>query len=445
MTQNLPAGLGPGQLWAAPNATSSLDATVDVPGSKSLTNRYLVLAALADGPVRVSGALRSRDSDLMVDALRELGVGIDDSGDEWLVTPAPLRGGVDIFCGLAGTVMRFVPPMVVLAGLAGDTRPVTFDGDEGARVRPMDGLIEGLRALGATVDDDGRGMLPFTVTPPTSVPNEVRIDSSASSQFVTALLLIAPRLPEGLTVRHTGEKLPSLPHIDMTCENLRQAGIRVDQPDERTWIVHPGPLVMPEVRVEPDLSNAGPFLAAALVAGGTVRVPGWPSKTTQPGALYPDLFTRMGATCELNDGVLSVTGTGEINPIDADLSPAGEITPTIAALCALATGTSRLTGIGHLRGHETDRLAAIQTELQRLGAKCDADDDSLTIHGTPSGGLQPAAMETYHDHRMATFAAIIGLRVTGTEIVNVGTTAKTMPDFPAMWQDLADQTQVLPI
>lgn len=444
MSSDFPEGFGPGQVWPAPQSLSPLDATVEVPGSKSLTNRYLVLAALADGPVRLRGALRSRDSDLMIGALRGLGIEVDDTGDEWLVTPGPIRGGADVFCGLAGTVMRFVPPLVLLAGLAGDTRPVAFDGDEGARVRPMGALIDALRALGATVEDGGRGTMPFTVTPPTEVPSEVSLDASASSQFVTALLLVAPRLPHGLTVRHTGEKLPSLPHIDMTCESLREAGIRVDQPDERTWIVHPGSIHLPEVRVEPDLSNAGPFIAAALVAGGTVRIPGWPATTTQPGAYYPELLTRMGAAYTLEDGVLTVTGTGEIRGIDADLSPAGEITPTIAALCALASGPSSLTGIGHLRGHETDRLAAIAAEVERVGGECVAHEESLEFAGAPSGGLRGAVMETYHDHRMATFAAILGLRVPNVRVLNVGTTSKTMPDFPQMWAGMLAQTQEVP-
>ncbi|MDN4490198.1 3-phosphoshikimate 1-carboxyvinyltransferase [Demequina sp. SYSU T00068] len=428
MTPGLVPGTGPGQVWDAPVASGPLDATVSVPGSKSLTNRFLVLAAIAAEPVTVRGGLRSRDSDLMIGALRGLGTEVDDSGDEWRVTPGPLRGGAHVDCGLAGTVMRFVPPLVLLAD-----GPVSFDGDEGARVRPMGPLLDALRALGATVEDGGTGTLPFTVTPPAAIPAEVEVDSSSSSQFVTGLLLTAPRLRHGLTVRHTGETLPSLPHIDMTCETLREAGIRVDQPDERTWVVHPGEIRPGDVRVEPDLSNAGPFMAAALVAGGTVRIPGWPDVTTQPGAYYPELLTRMGATCTLDGDVMTVSGTGRIAGIDADLSPAGEITPTIAALCALADGPSRLTGIGHLRGHETDRLAAIATEVERLGGTCHADDDSLTFGGMPAEGLAGAVMETYHDHRMATFAAIVGLAVPAVKVLDVGTTSKTMPGFPQMW------------
>lgn len=435
MTGTPPRGTGPGEVWRAPRAQGPLDATVDVPGSKSLTNRFLPLAALADAPVTIRGGLRSRDSDLMIAALRELGIEVDDSGPEWVVTPGPIRGGGQVFTGLAGTVMRFVPPLVLLADA-----PVTFDGDAEARVRPMGPLLDALRALGATVEDEGRGTLPFTVAPTTRIPSSVDVDSSASSQFVTALLIVAPRLPEGLTVRHTGETLPSLPHIDMTCQTLRDAGVRVDQPDERTWIVHPGPLSLGEVRVEPDLSNAGPFIAAPLVAGGTVRIPGWPTSTTQPGALFPEILESMGATCTLERGLLSVTAPGledgGIEGIDADLSPAGEITPTIAALCALASSPSILSGIGHLRGHETDRLKAISTEVDRLGGRCLAGDDSLTFDGLPLDGLTGAVMESYHDHRMATFAAIIGLAVDDVDIVHVGTTAKTMPDFPQMWKDM---------
>ncbi|WP_061961733.1 3-phosphoshikimate 1-carboxyvinyltransferase [Demequina flava] len=435
MTPQPPHGTGPGEVWRAPRAAGPIDATVDVPGSKSLTNRFLPLAAMADAPVTIRGGLRSRDSDLMIAALRELGIEIDDSGPQWVVTPGPIRGGGHVFTGLAGTVMRFVPPLVLLADA-----PVTFDGDAEARVRPMGPLLDALRALGAGVDDDGRGTLPFTVTPPTAIPTSVDVDSSASSQFVTALLIVAPRLPEGLTVRHTGETLPSLPHIDMTCATLRDAGVRVDQPDERTWVVHPGAISLGDVRVEPDLSNAGPFIAAALVAGGTVRIPGWPASTTQPGALFPDILESMGATCTLDGDVLSVTAPGVVNGgiegIDADLSPAGEITPTIAALCALASSPSVLSGIGHLRGHETDRLKAISTEVDRIGGRCLATDDSLKFDGLPVGGLSGAAMESYHDHRMATFAAIIGLVVDDIDIVHVGTTAKTMPDFPQMWKDM---------
>jgi 3-phosphoshikimate 1-carboxyvinyltransferase len=433
-------GIGPGQLWDAPVATGPLDATVEVPGSKSLNSRFLVLSAIASGPVTIRGALRSRDSSLMIEALRSLGVVVDDSGPDWTVTPpARLTGGGFVECGLAGTVMRFVPPLVLLA-----ESPVGFDGDASARGRPMGPMIDALRALGAPVDDAGTGALPFSVTPPTEVAPEVSIDASASSQFVSGLLLVAARLPRGLTVRHVGATFPGLPHIDMTCETLRGAGIEVLQPDERTWTVLPGQIHLGEVRVEPDLSNAGPFIAAALVAGGTVRIPRWPAETTQAGALYPELLRKMGATCTLADGVMTVTGTGSIHGIDADLTPAGEITPTIAALCALADGPSNLLGIGHLRGHETDRLAALATEIERVGGRCDEGPASLHIWPPIEGALHGAEIQTYHDHRIATFGAIIGLRVPGTRVINVGTTAKTMPDFPSMWHTMLTNNALAP-
>lgn len=422
-------GVGPGQLWEAPVATEPLDATVLIPGSKSLTSRYLVLAALSDGPVTITGGLHSRDSSLMIDALRTLTIDVDDSNPEWIVTPGHLRGGGFIECGLAGTVMRFVPPLVLLAD-----GPVSFDGDSAARARPMVPLIEALRSLGATVDDAGLGALPFVITPPKEVGDKVVIDASASSQFITGLLLAAPRFPHGLALHHSGTSLPSLPHITMTIASLLKADVNVERPDDSTWIVHPGPIHLDRVDIELDLSNAGPFLAAALAAGGTVRVPGWPEETTQTGAILPVILERMGATCHVTNGVMTVTGSGVIHPIDANLGDCGEITPTIAALCALADGPSTLSGIRHLRGHETDRLAAIAAEIQRFGGECEEKPDALLIAPPSSGQLAGADIHTYHDHRMATFGAIVGLRVPGTRIVNVGTTAKTIPDFPSMWR-----------
>ena len=429
-------GEGPGQLWDAPVAMGPLDATVDVPGSKSLTARYLILAALADAPVTIRGGLRSRDSGLMIAALRALGVTIDDSGADWVITQGPIVGGDFVECGLAGTVMRFVPPLVLLA-----SKPVSFDGDSAARERPMAPLISALRALGAKVDDAGLDSLPFVVAPPTEVGDEVDVDASTSSQFVTGLLMVAPRLPRGLTIRNIGGALPSHPHVDMTVEALRDAGVTVDQPEPQTWVVHPGPIILGPLRVEPDLSNAGPFMAAALAAGGTVRIPGWPTATTQPGALLPGILSRMGATCHLDGDVMTVTSLGTIVGIEADLGACGEVTPTIAALCALADGPSHLTGIGHLRGHETDRLAALSTEITRLGGDCVVEPDALRITPPASGHLLGTNIHTYHDHRMATFGAIIGLRVPGTRVINVGTTSKTMPAFPELWRTMLESTR----
>lgn len=417
-------------LWAAPQAPGALDATVEVPGSKSLMNRYLVLAALADSPSRLRGALRSRDTLLMAAALRSLGVGVEDApgtANDWVVTPGPLRGGTDVACGLAGTVMRFLPSVAALAD-----GPVRFDGDPHARVRPMAPVLRALRALEVGVDEHGEpGHLPFTVTGRGHVRGgHVDVDASGSSQFVSGLLLAAARFDQGLTLRHTGPTLPSLPHIEMTVEVLRAAGVTVDDSRPTIWHVEPGRIAGRDVRVEPDLSNAAPFLCAAMIAGGTVRVPGWPARTTQPGGLLPGILERMGATYAVDGDVLSVTGTGRIHGLDLDLHAAGELTPTIAALAALADSPTRIRGVAHLRGHETDRLAALSTEITRLGGQAEQTSDGLVITPRPLTG---GTVRTYADHRMATAGALLGLAVPGIRVEDVATTAKTIPDFVGLW------------
>lgn len=422
--------------WPAPIAAGPLDAVVVVPGSKSLTNRYLLLAALAASPTHVHAPLHSRDSALMVDALRALGPRVEEADDDGaprpggpdiLVTPAPLAGPARVACGLAGTVMRFVPPVAALA-----TGDVTLDGDPRARERPMAPIIRALRDLGVAVTERGApGCLPITVHGRGEVAGgSVEVDASASSQFVSALLLAAPRFSRGLTLRHVGASLPSVPHIEMTVAVLRGRGVTVDDSTPGTWRVEPGPVSGGRVDVEPDLSNAGPFLAAALVAGGTVRVPGWPAQTTQAGDLLRGLLERMGGRVSHDDDGLSVTGTGAVVGIDADLADGGELVPTVAALAALAATPTRLHGIAHLRGHETDRLAALVEEITRLGGDAEETADGLVIRpARPHGGT----VRTYHDHRMATFGAILGLAVPGVLVEDVATTAKTLPDFPAAW------------
>ena len=426
----------PAETWAAPTATAPLDVVVPVPGSKSLTNRLLVLAALADGPGVLREALASRDTLLMARGLTVLGAPVDTVGRDWTVTPLGPSGGTDpleVACGLAGTVMRFLPPVAALVG-----RPVRFDGDPQARVRPMGPVLAALRALGVTVRDDGRGTLPFTVAGGPSVRGgSVDVDASGSSQFVSGLLLGAPLLADGLTLRHVGPTLPSLPHIEMTVAVLRDAGVVVDDSRPHLWRVEPGPVRARDVAVEPDLSNAAPFLAAALVAGGTVTVPGWPTATTQPGALLPEILTAMGGAVSHMAGALSVTGTGSIRGVDLDLRAAGELAPTIAALAALADSPTRLRGIGHIRGHETDRLAALATEIGRLGGQVEQTHDGLVITPRP---LHGGVVQTYHDHRMATAGALLGLAVPGVEVVDVATTRKTLPDFVGMWTRMLGAT-----
>jgi 3-phosphoshikimate 1-carboxyvinyltransferase len=419
--------------WPAPTVTDQLAAVVTLPGSKSLTNRYLVLAALAEGPSRLRAPLRSRDTLLMAAALRELGVAVEDDleGTDWFVLPDTLRGGGTVDCGLAGTVMRFVPPMATLAD-----GPVHFDGDPQARTRPMRPVLAALTSLGALVDDNGTGTLPFTVTGGHGVRGgQVEVDASTSSQFVSGLLLSGARYREGLVLRNTGDSLPSQPHVEMTIETLRDCGVEVDADTPGVWTVRPGPIAALDVQVEPDLSNAAPFLMAAAVCSGTVSVPGWPQRTTQAGDHLRDLLDQMGAEVLLDPDRLTVTGSGEIYGIDVDLREAGELAPVVAAACALATSPSRLRGIAHLRGHETDRLAALRTEINGLGGRVEETGDGLLIYPQPlHGGL----FHSYHDHRMATAGAVLGLRVAGVEVENVATTDKTLPGFVPLWTSMVD-------
>lgn len=434
--QNYSQGDG---LWSAPVAEGPLASVVAIPGSKSLTNRELVLSALADAPSILRRPLMSRDSDLMCGALERLGVGCattEHDGDTAIrVTPAKLLGGTTIDVGLAGTVMRFVPPLAALA--VGD---VTFDGDEGARRRPMSTTIDSLRKLGVSVSDDGNGSLPFTVHGTGRVRGgDITIDASSSSQFVSGLLLAAARFDTGLTLRHAGEHLPSMPHIDMTIHCLRARGVEVSSPEPGVWRVEPGHIAGKDDVIEPDLSNAAPFMCATLVAGGTVTIPDWPESTTQVGADLADYLPLFGATVTRTGTSLTVDGGrgvrhgARIPGVTLDLSTGGELAPPLVALAALANEPSEFTGIAHLRGHETDRLAALVTEINARGGRATELPDGIRIEPAPLTG---GTWHSYHDHRMATAGALIGLAIDGIFVENIGTTAKTLPEFPRMWAEM---------
>jgi 3-phosphoshikimate 1-carboxyvinyltransferase len=414
-------------LWPAPLARAPVDVRVELPGSKSLTNRALVLAALSDGPSVVRRALRSRDTELMATALSALGSTVITSEDDWLVFPSLLRGGT-VDCGLAGTVMRFVPPVAALA--KGD---VAFDGDPHARTRPMSAVLDALRTLGVRVDDGDRGTLPFTVSGTGRVRGgTVVIDASASSQFVSALLLSGAAYDEGVDVRHEGPPVPSQPHIEMTLASLREHGVEVESAPDR-WTVAPTPIRAADVTIEPDLSNAAPFLMLAMTSRGRVTVPGWPRETHQAGDALRGILTEMGADVHLDDDGLTVTGGDTIAGLDADLHDVGELAPAVAALCALASTPSRLRGIAHIRGHETDRLTALAVELRGLGAAVDEHHDGMSIAPAP---LHGGEFKTYADHRMAHAAVIVGSAVDGVLVENVATTAKTFPGFADVWAEL---------
>jgi 3-phosphoshikimate 1-carboxyvinyltransferase len=419
-------------MWRAPyRGLSPVHSTITIPGSKSVTNRALILSSLAQSPSILRKPLRSRDTELMAQGLRALGIEIEESidakGDEiWKVTPRPLYGPASIDVGNAGTVMRFLPPLAALArGL------VHFDGDPRSHERPLGPVIAALEELGVSIDHKNRFALPLTINGSGKLKGgTVEIDASSSSQFVSALLLVGPAMEQGITIRHVGSSLPSQPHIDMTIAMLRQFGAQVDDSRSSEWRVEPGILQGQDLVIEPDLSNAAPFMSIALVCGGSLVIRDWPRKTTQPGDALRDIFTQMGGSVEFTTDGLKISGTGKIHGIDIDLHDVGELTPSIAALAALADSPSSLRGIGHLRLHETDRLAALTKEINGIGGKVSEEESAL--HFQPST-LHAGIFHTYDDHRLATAGAVIGLRVDGIDVENIETTRKTLPDFPGLW------------
>lgn len=425
--------------WPAPfRGSHNVFSRVVIPGSKSVTNRALILASQCTSPSLLRRPLVSRDCELMVSGLRSLGIGIEEIQTnvdgikelQWKVTPATLHGNISIDVGNAGTVMRFLPPFAALA--KGD---ISFDGDPRSHERPLGPVIKALEDLGISISHDNRYSLPMVLHGKGEIPGgELVIDASASSQFLSALLLIAPSMKNGLVARHIGSSLPSMPHIEMTVEMLREFGAEIIvDPKSNTWAVHSGYLHGKELVIEPDLSNAAPFLSIAMVSGGSIKIADWPIKTTQPGDQLRSILTRMGASVELNSDGLTVTGTGKISGIDIDLHDVGELTPSIAALAALADSPSHLRGIAHLRLHETDRLAALTREINSLGGNVREEESSLHIIPAPlHGGL----FHTYDDHRLATAGAVLGLVVKGIEVENIATTRKTLPDFPGLWSSI---------
>jgi 3-phosphoshikimate 1-carboxyvinyltransferase len=415
-----------------------VDISVVIPGSKSVTNRALILASQAASPSTLRRPLISRDSELMVAGLKALGIGIVETtavvdGNEelqWIVTPAPMRGGVRVDVGNAGTVMRFLPPLAALA-----TGEVIFDGDPRSYERPLGPVIKALEELGVSIDHEDRYSLPLKLNGTGKIDGgEITIDASESSQFLSALLLVAPSFTKGITVKHKGGLLPSMPHIEMTVDMLRQFGATVEVDSvAQTWSVKPGALHGLDLVIEPDLSNAAPFLSIAMVCGGRVAIADWPKKTTQPGDQLRTILADMGAQFSFGDNGLTIIGTGKIHGIDVDLHDVGELTPSIAALAALADSPSHLRGIGHLRKHETDRLAALTREINALGGNVTEEETALHIIPAP---IHAGVFHTYDDHRLATAGAVLGLVVKGIEVENIATTRKTLPDFPGLWSSL---------
>ncbi len=425
--------------WSAPfrggltSVGEPVNAKITIPGSKSATNRALILAAIAKTPSRLRKPLSSRDADLMVKGLQSLGCKINEikteQGFDYQITPHKLSGPTQIDVGNAGTVMRFLPPIASLA-----TGLVHFDGDARSHERPLEPVIKALEQLGASIEHGNKYRLPLTINGSGEIKGgEVEVDASASSQFISALMLLGPATKNGLTIKNIGKTLPSMPHIEMTIQMLRQFGATVEV-NENSWKVISGDLLGQDLTIEPDLSNAAPFMAAAMICGGSVEILDWPKSTSQPGDQLRDIYAKMGAKIERSNEGLKISGSGTISGIDIDLHDVGELTPSIAAVAALASSPSTLRGIAHLRLHETDRLAALASEINNLGGDVTEGPGELLIK--PSKLVASQIFKSYEDHRMATAGAIMGLAVKDLIVENIETTKKTLPDFPGMWQEM---------
>ena len=411
-----------------------LDATVTVPGSKSITNRALVCAALADGTSELEGALLADDTEAMIGCLTDLGAAVDlggaagDAPGTWRVTPGPVRSaswsGTILDARLSGTTARFVAPLLGLG-----PQPVLLDGAPPLRARPMAAGFEALRSLGAQVDEMGEaGHLPARISGhPAS--GEVTLRADTSSQFTSGLLLSAPARAQGLTV-HLDGPVVSQPYLDLTVAVMRAFAAAVEVPDERTFVVAPGGYRATSYRIEPDASAAAYFFAAAVIVGGRVRVEGLGAGSRQGDVAFVDVLEQMGADVVRGADFIEIRSTGTLHGTTVDLSQLSDTAQTLAAVAVFADGPTEVTGVGFIRAKETDRIAAVVTELRRCGIEADETDDGFRI---APGAPRPAVIQTYDDHRMAMSFALIGLRAPGIRIADPGCVAKT---FPGYWAAL---------
>ena len=415
--------------------SAPLDATIRVPGSKSITNRALVAAALANGTSTLTGVLAADDTEAMLDSLQRLGIDVTIDRSTATVTVIGTGGEVppgpiDLDARMSGTTARFLAPI-----LAWGPGPYRLDGAEQMRARPMGDGFDALTRLGARIEStDQPGHLPATIT--AAAPertNEVRLRADASSQFVSGLLLSAPLRPNGLVVRLDGE-IVSRPYLDLTVQVMASFGVTVERPDDRSFLVLPGPYQACEYAIEPDASAASYFFAAPVIAGGRVRVVGLGRSAMQGDVAFVDLLEQMGAEVERGDDHIEVrSNPAGLRGVTADLADFSDTAQTLAAAAVFADGPTTVTGIGFIRRKETDRVAAVVAELHRCGIDATEDADGFTIvPGTPS----PATIRTYDDHRMAMSFALLGLRVPGIEIDDPGCVAKTFPGFWDVFESL---------
>ena len=418
--------------WHAPTINFAIHSTLDIPGSKSATNRAFVLAALGNKDSTISNPLFARDTNLMLEALEKLGCKVLKHSNSVQISPMKVsHDEISIDVGLAGTVMRFVPPLAALG--MGTTN---FDGDERTRNRPMKTLIESLKKLNVKVIDKYDGKLPFSIVSDGQIDGGViEIDASESSQFISALMLVGAKFTNGITIKHVGKNLPSLPHIQMTIEMLKEVGVKTDQIDKSTWRIENQEIKSKDWHIEPDLSNAGPFLAAAMVTNGEVRIKDWPLQTTQAGNSWIEILSLMSANIQLNSNELILKNNSEIKGINYNLKDVGELTPVLVAISLFANSKSEFSGISHLRGHETDRLSALVENITSIGGDAKETEDGLIINPRElHGGIWKA----FDDHRMATAGAVIGLRIKDIYVDDIATTSKTLPNFEQMWNQMVN-------
>ncbi|MGE3619986.1 MAG: 3-phosphoshikimate 1-carboxyvinyltransferase [Acidimicrobiia bacterium] len=408
-----------------------LEATVRVPGSKSLTNRALVAAALARGPSVLRGALQADDTEAMVDGLRGLGVEVrpdwatDTIEVEGCAGRPPAEVGI-VDARLSGTTSRFLLPVAALG--SGTYR---VDGGVPLRARPMGPALDALRRLGVTVAEVGEpGHLPVDLSGGPVRGGAVDVPGDTSSQFLSGLLLAAPAMAEGLEVWLTTE-LVSRPYVEMTAAVVRAFGGDVAESAGSAWVVAPSGYAGTDHRIEPDASAASYFFAAAAICGGRVTVEGLGDASLQGDLAFVDVLARMGARVERGADAVTVEGTGTLHGVEADLADLSDTAQTLAAVAVYADSPTRITGIGFIRNKETDRIGATVAELTRCGVQAVEEPDGMVVW---PGSPRPATVETYDDHRMAMSFAVLGLRAPGIRIADPGCVAKT---FPGFWATLA--------
>jgi 3-phosphoshikimate 1-carboxyvinyltransferase len=401
------------------------DATIRVPGSKSVTNRALIIAALADGNSRIVNPLFSDDSFWLMDALVRLGIDVHADGERGEVYVRGQSGeiyasGVDLFVGNAGTVARFLPPFLALG-----RGPFTVDGVPRMRERPVADLVDGMRQLGAEVEYAGEdGRFPLMIKGGGIPGGKARVSASKSSQFISGLLMAAPYAQAPVTLHPVGRK--EWPYVGITVALMRAFGVEVDEAANGRFTVAPALYSSREYEVEPDASGASYFMAAAAVTGGRVRIPGLGASSPQGDLRFAGVLRDMGCRVEIASDFVEVQGPDHLRGVEVDMNAFSDTMITLSAIAPFAEGPTTIKNVGHTRLQESDRLSAVATELTRLGVKTQTTSSFIRI--IPNK-IRPGVVRTYGDHRMAMAFAITGLVASGIRIRDPGCVTKTFPGY----------------